>query len=92
MTLAEAVETLKRYCHERGCEECLFCEVFILDGGEEINDCALDRDPENWKTPTETNIYDEEEIHENCTVQILRNSVTGEESVGWLENGKEPGK
>lgn len=34
----------------------------------------------------ETNTFDEEEIHENCTVQILRNSVTGEVSVGWWEN------
>lgn len=34
----------------------------------------------------ESNIYDEEEIHENCTVQILRNSVTGDVSVGWWEN------
>ena len=44
-------------------------------------------------------IYDEEEIytgcivetddgiHENCTVQVWRNSVTGEESIGWWENG-----
>lgn len=31
-------------------------------------------------------IYDEEEIHENCTVQIWKNSVTGECSVGWWEN------
>ena len=33
-----------------------------------------------------TNIFDEEEIHENCTVQILKNSITGETSVGWWEN------
>ena len=33
-----------------------------------------------------TNIYDQEEIHHNCTVQILRNSFTGEVSVGWWEN------
>ncbi len=31
-------------------------------------------------------IYDEEEIHTNCTVQILRNSITGETSIGWWEN------
>ena len=37
----------------------------------------------------ETNIFDEEEIIENCTVQILRNSVTGEISVGWWRNDKE---
>lgn len=34
----------------------------------------------------EPNIYDQEEIHENCTVQILRNSITGETSFGWWEN------
>ena len=34
----------------------------------------------------ETNIFDEVEIYPNCTVQILRNSVTGEESVGWWVN------
>ena len=38
----------------------------------------------------EINIYDEEEIHTNCTVQILRNSATGETSVGWWENDTEP--
>ena len=32
------------------------------------------------------NIYDQEEIHHGCTVHVLRNSVTGEVSVGW---GKE---
>ena len=36
-----------------------------------------------------TNIYDEIEIHENCTVQILRNSVTGETSIGWWDNEPE---
>ena len=29
------------------------------------------------------NEYDEEEIHEGCTVQVLRNSKTGEVSIGW---------
>lgn len=37
-------------------------------------------------TTITTTIYDIEEIHPNCTVQILRNSVTGEVSVGWWEN------
>lgn len=31
-------------------------------------------------------IYDQEEIHDNCTVQILTNSVTGEVSIGWWKN------
>ena len=38
----------------------------------------------------ETNLYDQEEVHHNCTVQILRNSVTGEVSVGWWENDNKP--
>lgn len=37
----------------------------------------------------ELNIFDEEEIHTNCTVQILRNSITGEVSIGWWENEEE---
>lgn len=40
---------------------------------------------------TESNLFDVEEIHDNCTVQILRNSVTGEESVGWWPNRREGG-
>lgn len=35
------------------------------------------------ETTVQTNIFDQEEIIEGCTVQILRNSVTGETSVGW---------
>lgn len=34
----------------------------------------------------EMNVYDEEEIHTSCTVQIWRNSRTGEESIGWWPN------
>lgn len=30
--------------------------------------------------------YDVEEIHPDCTVQVLRNSETGAVSVGWWEN------
>lgn len=36
------------------------------------------RDPQ-----VEIPIYDREEIHHNCTVQVLRNSFTGQTSVGW---------
>lgn len=34
------------------------------------------------------NVYDEREIHTNCTVEIWKNSVTGEISIGWYENGE----
>ena len=37
-------------------------------------------------THIETNIFDIEEIYPDCTVQVLRNSVTGEVSVGWWKN------
>ena len=35
---------------------------------------------------TEINIFDKETIIENCTVQILENTVTGEISIGWWRN------
>ena len=41
---------------------------------------------ERKTTVVQTNIFDEVEEHENCTVQILKNSITGETSVGWWEN------
>lgn len=34
-------------------------------------------------------VYDEEELHTNCTVQVLHNSVTDEYSIGWWENESE---
>lgn len=34
----------------------------------------------------ECRVFDIEEIHPNCTVQVLKNSVTNEVSVGWWEN------
>lgn len=38
----------------------------------------------------DTELYDREEIHHNCTVQIWTNSYTGKSSVGWWPN--EPGQ
>lgn len=37
-----------------------------------------------------TNIFDEEEIYTDCTVRILRNSITGEIDIGWWQNDKPP--
>lgn len=46
----------------------------------------------NRRTPeivkVETNFYDKEETFPDCTVQVLTNTVTGETSVGWWQNGK----
>lgn len=38
----------------------------------------------------ETNVFDVEEVHPNCTVIIWKNSVTGEYSIGWYDNDEEP--
>ena len=43
---------------------------------------------ETEREKIDLNIYDEEEIHENCTVQILTNTKTGAVSVGWWENNE----
>ena len=39
-----------------------------------------------------TNLYDEEEVHTNCTVQIWKNTTTGEVSIGWWENNNQEEK
>ncbi len=36
---------------------------------------------------TDMNVYDDEEIHNNCTVQVWKNSATGQTSVGWWQGG-----
>ena len=40
------------------------------------------------KESIRTNIFDQCETHDNCTVEIFSNSITGETSVGWWENDK----
>lgn len=32
--------------------------------------------------------YDKREVHENCTVEVLTNTKTGDVSVGWYENSE----
>ena len=64
----------------------------IIDPG--VYDLRHERHPDcplvELPTQTvETNLFDQEEIHHNCTVQILKNSITGEVSVGWWENEDE---
>lgn len=50
----------------------------------------LDDAKTDWNTRYRgSSIYDQEETFEDCTVQIWRNSVTGEESVGWWRGKKE---
>ena len=51
------------------------------------DDCPLVELPEQT---IETNIFDECERHDNCVVEVWRNSVTGEVSVGWWPNDNKP--
>ena len=82
MTITEALQTIRTYCKKTECVNCQFIDA------KWIRFCLLHQEvPEDWDFKiVETNIYDEKEVHENCTVEILRNSVTGEESVRWWEN------
>ena len=49
---------------------------------------ALEKQEGKKPITVETNIYDQEEIHHGCIVQVLRNSVTGDVSVGWWKEKK----
>ena len=42
------------------------------------------------RATSECRLYNEEEFYPNCTVHILRNSVTGDESIGWWDNDDPP--
>lgn len=44
--------------------------------------CPLQEVPEK----VSVNLFDEMEVHENCTVEILKNTATGQISVGWYKN------
>ena len=44
---------------------------------------------EGYLYPESSGAFDCEEVIENCTVEIWRNSVTGEQSVGWYRGTKE---
>lgn len=42
--------------------------------------------PEASQERVDVPFYDQEECYHNCTVQVLKNSKTGECSVGWWKN------
>jgi len=41
-------------------------------------------------TTVRTNCFDVVERHEDCTVEILTNTETGEQSIGWFRNNNPP--
>lgn len=46
----------------------------------------LDKFVNNSTQIIETNIFNEREVYNNCTVEIWKNSYNGQISVGWFEN------
>ena len=80
----EAVEQVGSFfwisCQQCGAESEVF---FEMEGAIE----AWNKRSENSIVKVETSFFDKEEIHENCTVQVLTNTATGEVSVGWWKNG-----
>lgn len=62
---------------------CVCCGEVIPEGRQICTTCE-------WKfgniRRVETNVYDKEEVYEDCTVQVLTNTRTGDVSVGWWRN------
>lgn len=42
------------------------------------------------RTTVMTNMFNVVERHEDCTVEILTNTETGEQSIGWFKNDTPP--
>ena len=64
--------------------------LVINADSERLPNCPLGTAPDSVLL-VDTGVYDVEEIYEDCTVQILRNSITGRTSIGWWENTPEEG-
>ena len=80
------------------CKDCVHFVVCEEVPTKSADDCDFFKDRSRFielpcnkiNAIVESNIYDEEEIYYDCTVQVLRNSITGETSVGWFRNDEPP--
>lgn len=68
------------------------CIVFAESGPvyETDNENLCEHWTQKEIVEVETNIFDRREVYEDCTVEVLQNSATGEISVGWWENDNPP--
>lgn len=74
---------------EAACEVCRW--PFQCESEDELNEEHCSSCPVAAAMGmTVTGVYDQEEVHLNCTVVIWSNSETGEQSIGWWENGSPP--
>lgn len=76
--------------HVKTCSGCAEKYPELCKKERELFKAAADMLEADGRKSVETNIYDSEEIHHNCTVQILTNSVTGEQSIGWWKEDEPP--
>ena len=88
--LIEILETMK-YCDEKDIKIKPEKKIEALDTTIAILNKLISTEQQNVENVVnmenmEINIYDEEETYPDCTVQVLRNSVTGKVSVGWWKN------
>ena len=80
--------------HEEWANDLCYCDLegfAVMDDGRLIllDECGrFAYCPEGRFTvvTVEAGIFDKEEIHENCTVQVLTNTKTGDVSVGWWKS------
>ena len=83
--------------NEENTEVKIVAERFFYDTEETFDDCTVvttDDDLVLWCDNTSlpgTAVFDDLYlppfiVHKHCTVQVLRDSATGEESVGWHDN------
>lgn len=79
-------------------EECVtFVQKVLEDSGIEYSLIKTNETtPVDFKlsepqiTVNEMNIFDQREIHHDCTVEVLSNSITGQVSIGWWPNDNPP--
>lgn len=91
MKIEEAIQHCYDVAKSDGqCAECKDSHLQLAHWLEELVDLRkllnVLIETEDSSVKIETNIFDKEETIENCTVQVLENSVTGEVSVGWWRN------
>ena len=78
----ELVERL-RYCANTDVKDCESCGYFKYGCSLTSLMMAAAEAVDGFIHPETSGLYDLEELHENVTVQVWKNSITGEVSVGW---------
>ena len=83
----------------RTCAECLYWNYTMAEAP--CRGCMQDGKLTRWvpersrwgrERKVEANLFDIVEEHHDCTVQILKNSVTGERSFAWYPNDQPPAR